>query len=360
MGTVNRRLGLLLSLAPIGAASLIYVVIVRGFIEGDTGHSLAWPLLGILPMFVFGMWLLTVTSSRSGVFIAAAATAGAVGSAYETFVQRNPELIYEPWFALFNTIGLTADAVTTAGIVSLFATFPTGVPERRWQRIAVWLIWTPVLVGPLALLTTPYVLMPAYIGISAAGAVNPFAVPWLEWAAPLAYNLAYQPWLAAAVGLALLYYRAIFGGTEVRARTRVMAAVVAATVLFYSLWMLFPDIWMLNIGLLASLTAIPLAGIHGILRYGAFDIAPGIVDDVWRARRLFSSRSSTASGSRHRPCCSGTRSRSSARCCSPRSSPSASFRCADGWSGGSAGSSSVTANASSRCSANSAPGSNSP
>ena len=98
MGTVNRRLGLLLSLAPIGAASLIYVVIVRGFIEGDTGHSLAWPLLGILPMFVFGMWLLTVTSSRSGVFLAAAATAGAVGSAYETFVQRNPELIYEPWF----------------------------------------------------------------------------------------------------------------------------------------------------------------------------------------------------------------------------------------------------------------------
>ena len=54
-----------------------------------------------------------------------------------------------------------------------------------------------------------------------------------------------------------------------------MAAVVAATVLCYTLWALFPDIWILNIGLLAFLVAIPLSGIHGILRYGAFDIAPG-------------------------------------------------------------------------------------
>ena len=77
----------------------------------DADHGLAWPLLGVLPMFVFGMWLLTVSSSRTAVLIALAATAMLVGSAYETFVQRNIEMHAEPWFPLFNMIGLTADAV---------------------------------------------------------------------------------------------------------------------------------------------------------------------------------------------------------------------------------------------------------
>ena len=158
---MDRRLGLLLTLAPIGVASLVYVVIVRGFLEGDADHGLAWPLLGVLPMFLFGMWLLTVTSSRSAVFLALAATAMAVGSTYETFVQRNADLLQESWFPLLNMVGLSADAVATAGMISLAATFPTGIPERRWQRIAVWFIWLPVLVGPLVLITTPTVVIAA-------------------------------------------------------------------------------------------------------------------------------------------------------------------------------------------------------
>ena len=193
-----RRLGLLLTLAPIGVASLVYVVVVRGFLGEYPDHGLAWPLLGILPTFVFGMWLLTVTSARSAVFIAVAATAMTVGAAYETLIQRNVEWISEPWFPLFNTIGLTADAVATAGFISLFATFPTGVPEQRWQRFAVWLIWIPVLVGPLALFAAPDVILPTYAGVSAAGVPNQFAVPWLEWAAPAA-DLLVHDWFLTVV-----------------------------------------------------------------------------------------------------------------------------------------------------------------
>ena len=238
-----RRLGWLLTLAPIGVASLVYVVVVRGFLGEYADHGLAWPLLGILPTFVFGMWLLTVTSARSAVFIAVAATAMAVGAAYETLIQRNLEWISEPWFPLFNTIGLTADAVATAGFISLFATFPTGVPERRWQRFAVWLIWIPVLVGPLALFTSPDVILPTYAGVSAAGVPNQFAVPWLEWAAPAAYLLTYDWFLTVVVGLGVLYYRALFGDVEVRARTRVMTWVVTAALIAFGLWELFPDSW---------------------------------------------------------------------------------------------------------------------
>ena len=69
-------------------------------------------------------------------------------------------------------------------LLIVFATFPDGVPERRWQRIAVVFLWTPVLVGPLTLLTTPHVVMSQFIGISGEAIPNPYFVPWLEWAAP--------------------------------------------------------------------------------------------------------------------------------------------------------------------------------
>ena len=70
-------------------------------------------------------------------------TAMLVGSAYETFVHRNLEILGEPWFPLVNVLGLTADAVATSTLLVVFATFPDGVPERRWQRIAVVFLWTP-------------------------------------------------------------------------------------------------------------------------------------------------------------------------------------------------------------------------
>jgi signal transduction histidine kinase len=261
-------------LAPMGAAALLYVVIIRGFFDPVADHSLAWPLLGVLPTFVFGIWLLTVSSSRSAVFIAVGSTAMAVGSACETVVQRNAELIQQPWFPLYNMTGLTADAVATAAYLAMFATYPTGTPERRWQRVAVSFVWVPVLVGPLTVLTTPHVVMQPYVGISGDTIANPFAVPWLEWAAPAVHYAIYQPWPSILLGLGILYSRALFGDTEVRARTRVVTWVVTAALVSFVLWTIAPSNWLASVAVFASLTAIPLAAIHGILRYGAFDIAP--------------------------------------------------------------------------------------
>ncbi len=92
-------------LGPIGVASLAYVVVVRGFVDGNADHRLAWPMLGVLPLFVFGMWLLTVSRSRTAVFIALAATAMLASAAYEALVQRDVEVIGEPWFPLLNALG---------------------------------------------------------------------------------------------------------------------------------------------------------------------------------------------------------------------------------------------------------------
>ncbi|MFF2389522.1 histidine kinase [Agromyces sp. NPDC058104] len=271
---MERRWVCLATLGPIGVAALVYIVVVRGFIDGEADHGLAWPMIGILPMFVFGMWLLTVSASRMAVLIALAATAMLVGSAYETFVLRNPFVVAEPWFPLFNAIGLTADATATAAFLMVFATFPDGTAEHRWQRVAVAFLWMPLLAAPLTLLTTPHVVTSPYLGVSGDAIPNPFAVTWLEWAAPAVQYLVVQSWAVVAIGLAVLGTRALFGAPEVRAHTRVMALVVTGAMVAFALWTFF-DNWFVQLLVFASLLAIPIAAIHGILRYGAFDIAPG-------------------------------------------------------------------------------------
>lgn len=274
---MDRRWLCLATLGPIGVASLLYVVVMRGFVDPDVNsdHGLAWPLLGALPLFVFGMWLLTVSASRIALLIGLGSTAMLLGSAYETFVHLNLEIIGEPWFPLVNVLGLTADAVATSTLLVVFATFPDGVPERRWQRIAVIFLWTPVLVGALTLLTTPHVVMSQFIGISGEFTPNPYVVPWLEWAAPAVHYLVVQSWAAVVLGVVVLASRALFGEPEVRARTRVMGLAVGSAMVAFLLWTFGPGLWGVEFLVYASMIAIPLAAIHGILRYGAFDIGPG-------------------------------------------------------------------------------------
>ncbi|TYL52917.1 GAF domain-containing sensor histidine kinase [Agromyces mariniharenae] len=272
---MNRRWVCLALLGPIGVAALVYIVVVRGFIEADADHGLAWPILGALPLFVLGMWLLTVTRSLIAVLIALAATAILVGSAYETFLFRNIEIMAEPWFPLFNLIGLTSDAVATSAFLIVFATFPDGTVEHRWQRIAVGFLWTPLLMGPLTLLTTPHVVMSPWIGISGEGIPNPYVVPWLEWAEPIVTVMFFQAWPAVILGLVVLGTRALFGTPAVRARTRVMAITIAAAAAAFAIWPILPWPEVGQFIVYGALVALPIAAVHGIFKYGAFDVALG-------------------------------------------------------------------------------------
>ncbi len=272
---MDRRWVCLAALGPIGIAALVYIVVVRGFIDADADHGLAWPILGALPLFVLGMWLLTVTRSLTAVLIALAATAILVGSAYETFLHRNIEIVAEPWFPFFNLIGLTADAAATSAFLIVFATFPDGVVEHRWQRIAVAFLWTPLLMGPLTLLTTSHVVMSPWIGISGDGIPNPYVVPWLEWAAPVVAVIFFQAWPAVILGLVVLGTRSLFGSPEVRTRTRVMAITVAGAAAAFAIWPLLPWPEVGQFIVYGALVALPIAAVHGIFKYGAFDVPSG-------------------------------------------------------------------------------------
>ncbi len=251
---------------------MLYTVVARGFIAGDAGPGLAWPLLGVLPLFVFGMWLLTASTARSALFIAWAATAMAVGAGFETFLQMNPDVIREPWYPLVNLVGLMAATVASAAFISMFATFPTGIPERRWQRISVGFFWVPVVVAPFSLLVVPHVLTPEVHAESGEGIPNPFALPALAGAEPVVEWIVYS-WPAVFLALAVLISRAFFGDPEVRVRTRLMAWLSFATVLTYSISLFVPENGIANTVLLVALAAIPVVAIHGILRHGAFDVA---------------------------------------------------------------------------------------
>ena len=197
------------ALAPLGAASLLYVVIARGFLAGDVDPSLA-PLLGILPLFAFSMWLLTAATARSALFLAWAATAMAVGSAYETFLLTNPDLIRESWYPIFNLVALTASTVASAAFLSMFATFPTGIPERRWQQLLVGLFWVPVVVVPISLLVVTHVLTVQVHAEQGQGIPNPYALPVLAWASPIVEWIV-SSWPAVFLALAVLISRAFFG-----------------------------------------------------------------------------------------------------------------------------------------------------
>ena len=117
----------IVTLGAIGAGSLAYVLVVRGFTEPATepGAGLGWPILGILPLLVFGLWLLTVSTSRVAVYVALAGTGSAVASAYEVLLQTNPGLMDADGFVYLNAAGLTAEGVSTAGFLLMLASFRT-------------------------------------------------------------------------------------------------------------------------------------------------------------------------------------------------------------------------------------------
>ncbi|HZB66196.1 MAG TPA: sensor histidine kinase [Ornithinibacter sp.] len=282
-----------LTLGAVGGGSLVYVVVVRGFTEPSIppGAGLAWPVLGALPFFVFGMWLLTATSSRLALYVALAGTATAAGAAYETLLWTEPELLSSPSLPLINTVGLTVDGVAAAAFLLTFATFPDGVLERRWQRVAVLGVWACAFVGPLYLLTSDRVVLPEYLGITSQMA-NPYVVDVLSPLRPVVDMLfAWPPTLLAMI---ILASRAFWGDERTRRRLRVMTVTVLAVLVSWMFWSAVPLLGLSGTPLelvfqsavLAGMIALPVAGIHGILRHGAFDVA-----DADRARVVVRSSS---------------------------------------------------------------------
>ena len=170
-----------------GRRRCVYVVVMRGFVDRRRGPR---------PRLAAARCRCRCSCSACGCSRSrrrgrpcssrGAATAMAVGSAYETFVQQNPELILRAVVPALQPgrADRRRGRVPSAFLI-MFATFPTGVPERRWQRIAVGFVWVPRRSSGRSRCSRPRTSSCRSTSASAATRIpNPFAVPWLEWAAP--------------------------------------------------------------------------------------------------------------------------------------------------------------------------------
>lgn len=270
-------------LGAIGAAALLYVLAVQ---TADTtaavpGAGLVWPLIAVVPLLGLGFWLASVSTNRLALYVLGAGVSGAVGSAYETYVAASPGIEATTTFPLVNSIGLTADALTTICGVVMLSAFPDGKLERRWHRVAVRTMWLMLLVAPVTLLVSPTVVVSDWINLTEP--VNPYAVPSLAWALPLVQVLLVNPWVVVALGMSVLLSRAVFGDPETRSRLRIMALTVSAAAITFTAWVVVdarglpvghPLVVMVHLLVYATMLALPVAFTHGVLQHGAFGVDP--------------------------------------------------------------------------------------
>ena len=309
--------------------------------------ALAWPLLGVLPLFVFGMWLLTVSSSRTGG--AHRARRDRDGRRLRVRDVRAAEH-RDPRRAVVPAVQHDRTDGGCGGDV--------GVPHRvrhvprRGPRAAVAahrgaFLWVPVLVGPLTLLTTPHVVMPQYIGISGDAIANPLCGALARVGGPRG-ELPRLPGVAGGrprprgARLPCAVRRARGARTHARHRDhrrRLVAGVRPVDVRARHLGRAAPRLRLADRPAARRRSTASSATAHST--------SPrAIAGGSSRARRTCSSRSSTRPPSRRPPSCSPGDSASCRRSSSRRCSPSACCRCAAGCSGGSIAPSSATASAS--------------
>ena len=270
---MDRRWVCLATLGPIGVASLVYVVIVAGFIEGtpttsSAGRCSACCHVRVRHVAADGLVVAgRVVSRRSR------RPRWRSRSAYETFVGRNVELLQEPWFPLFNTLGLTADGVATRGLRRPLRHVPhrrsraTMAADRRVVHL------DSRARGPARRAHDPVPPHVAVHGRHRRRHPEPVRRARLAWAAPIVYNVV-QPWPSVVLGA-----RASSATGRCSATRRCAPARAS-----WPPWSprrpspsrdgrsardLDSD------RLLRVPACDPARPIHGILRYGVFDIAPG-------------------------------------------------------------------------------------
>jgi signal transduction histidine kinase len=157
----------------------------------------------------------------------------------------------------------------------LIGSFPDGVVERNWQRLALRCSWVILLGALLALLASPVLPVSPDLAIP-----NPYAVSWLAWLAQPAAWLALHSGWVLLVGVLVLCARFVAADAAGRAQLRVIFVVVLGLLLYVAGTVAqalgAPEYSALVVTLytLGSLTVILLPGAisYGILRHRLIDL----------------------------------------------------------------------------------------
>ena len=252
-----------------------------GVTLSDGLRGMIWMLTAYVPMYVLGVWLTWRLRHPQALRLLIAGTGWLAGSAFETLLHSQPWIINSPWFPVLSTLSLEAEAVAILALAYLIAGYPDGLVERRWQRIALRCAWVGLLGPPLGLLASPVVPVSQWAAAELVVS-NPYALPWLSWAAEPALWLAHNSsWLAINVGVVIFFARFLSADAAGRVRMRFLLVVIVLGLGLYGAALLAQalgasaDSAVVNLFLAlggATGILIPITIIHGILRHRLFDL----------------------------------------------------------------------------------------
>ena len=244
--------------------------------------ALGWTALGVTPLFAVGVWLSGKRPDHPQarrlllLGVALAVNVGIEGPIQNALRDRGPG----PWLLWPNVLSQYTGMLSMIAAVSLVASYPDGVVERRWQRLLLRANWLHLLVPPLLLLTSPTLAIDHYLADPAPQIANPFALPWLAWLAPPLAFIAVG-YYGGFVIIPILFVRFRQADARQRARMRLLVYVAAALLVVYpaqgvlgqAIEQPYP-LWMglFNVLILLLMLAIPATIVVGIVRHRLFDL----------------------------------------------------------------------------------------
>ncbi len=199
--------------AGIGGVGLAVAIV---YTLGDTvtgqlgvGGSATGIVLAVLPLYAVAVFLIRMRPAHPEArwLLLVASSIGA-GTGIEA-ATKSAARTSGPgeWLWVVSLAWQWTTVLCMVAVVALLAYFPDGVPDRRWQAVAVRSTWGLLALPPLLLLTRPELVIDRYLLDTAPLWDSPFAVSWL---APLGVPLqaVYHRYAAfALVGVAILLWR---------------------------------------------------------------------------------------------------------------------------------------------------------
>jgi signal transduction histidine kinase len=272
----------LYALTSVGGLFLLYELLTEAMSpDGPSFSDLVWTLL-VIPMYAVGAWLTwRLPTHPQPVRLLVSGTAFMATDAFGSLITSQPQLISSAWAPVLSTLDLEAQALGSLAVALLIGSYPDGLVERSWQRLALRCSWLVLIGPPVALLASPVVPVSPFITDDLA-IPNPYTVSWLAWLGQPALWLAVNSWWVSVVGVLVLCARFVAADAVGRTRMRVLFIVVvvgitlyaAGTVLLAALGAPEDSALAVALVILGSLTAILIPGaiIYGILRHRLFDL----------------------------------------------------------------------------------------
>ena len=280
-GVPNRFL--LITAVVVGGAALLAatwdVLTVPRQVSVFEGYTIIG--VAIAPLFVLTVWLAHrrpehPQSRRLLLFVTGIEVMAGIVSEPVRHLYAEP--VPPAWFWAGNLfMQCVAEVVLITGI-GMLASYPDGVVEHRWQRIALRLLWLHVLAPPLLLLTDAELLINPHLINPAPAVPSPFAVPALAWLNP-AVNAVYLGFFGLLIGAVVFWVRYAQAAPAQRDRMRAMvraSAVFLPLMVVVNLGLVVMDapvlILVASAVLMLTILALPVIIAVGIARHQLFDL----------------------------------------------------------------------------------------